>query len=60
VNLLPLKYLAYFPAAIFLQKIPEDELATEMAIEAGWVVFFIIVCRWMYERGLKRYSGFGG
>jgi ABC-2 type transport system permease protein len=60
VNLLPLKYLAFFPAAIFLQKIPEDELATEMAIEAGWVVFFIIVCRWMYERGLKRYSGFGG
>jgi len=60
VNLLPLKYLAYFPAAIFLQKIPEDELATEMVTEAVWVVFFIISCRWMYERGLKRYSGFGG
>jgi len=60
VNLLPLKYLAYFPAAIFLQKIPEDELATEMVTEAVWVVVFIITCRWMYERGLKRYSGFGG
>jgi ABC-2 type transport system permease protein len=60
VNLLPLKYLAYFPAAIFLQKIPADQLATEMMIEAVWVVVFIATCRWMYQRGLRRYSGFGG
>jgi ABC-2 type transport system permease protein len=60
VNLLPLKYLAYFPAAIFLRKIPDDELATELLIEAGWLVFFILVCRWMYSRGIRRYSGYGG
>lgn len=60
VQLLPFKYLAYFPAAVFLGKVPEDELATEMAMEAGWLVFFIVVCRWMYSRGVKRYSGFGG
>lgn len=60
VNLLPLKYLAYFPAAIFLRKIPDDELMTELLIEAAWLVFFIIVCRWMYSRGVRRYSGYGG
>lgn len=60
VNLLPLKYLAYFPAAIFLRKIPDDELATELLIEAVWLVFFILVCRWMYSRGIRRYSGYGG
>ena len=60
VNFLPFKYLAYFPAAIFLGKIPEEDLPIEMAIEAAWLAFFIIVCRVAYSRGVKRYSGFGG
>lgn len=60
VSFLPLKYLAYFPAAVFLEKIPPDELAMEMAIEAAWLVFFMIVCRVAYKRGVARYSGFGG
>jgi ABC-2 type transport system permease protein len=60
VNLLPFKYLAYFPAAIFLQKIPDEELPYELLIEGAWVMFFIIACRLMYNRGIRRYSGFGG
>lgn len=60
VNFLPFKYLAYFPAAIFLEKIPAEDLPMEMAIEAAWLAFFIIVCRLAYSRGVKRYSGFGG
>lgn len=60
VNLLPLKYLAYFPAAIFLGKIPPEDLPMEMAIEAAWLAFFIIVCRVAYARGVNRYSGYGG
>lgn len=60
VNLLPLKYLAFFPAAIFLGKIPDDQLLRELVLEAAWLVFFIIACRWMYARGVRRYSGFGG
>lgn len=60
VQLLPFKYLAYFPAAVFLGKIPEDQLAFEMMVQAGWLVFFIVLCRVGYARGVKRYSGFGG
>ena len=60
VNFLPLKYLAYFPAAVFLGKIPEEELPMEMAIEAAWLVFFVIICRLAYARGVRRYSGYGG
>jgi ABC-2 type transport system permease protein len=60
VQLLPLKYLAFFPAAIFLGKIPEDELLMEMVIEAGWLCFFIATCRIAYHAGVRRYSGFGG
>ena len=60
VNFLPLKYLAYFPAAVFLGKIPEEELPMEMAIQAAWLVFFIVICRVAYARGVRRYSGYGG
>jgi len=60
VNFLPLKYLAYFPAAVFLGKIPPEELPMEMAIQAAWLVFFIVICRVGYSRGVARYSGFGG
>jgi ABC-2 type transport system permease protein len=60
VQLLPLKYLAYFPAAVFLGKIPPEDLPRELAIEAAWLIFFIVVCRWLYAAGVRRYSGFGG
>ena len=60
VTFLPFKYLAFFPAAVFLGKIPEEDLPMEMAIEAAWLVFFVVLCRFAYGRGIKRYSGFGG
>ena len=60
VDLLPFKYLAYFPAAVFLGKIQGPELYTGLAIEFAWVVFFIVLSRTLWWRGVKRYSGYGG
>lgn len=60
VDFLPFKYLAYFPAAVFLGKIPPEELPLELAIEAAWVILFVVVCRVAFHRGVARYSGFGG
>lgn len=60
VSLMPLKYLAYFPAAVFLGKVPSDTLFWELGLEVAWLCFFIVLARWMYAKGLKRYSGYGG
>jgi ABC-2 type transport system permease protein len=60
VDLLPLKYLAYFPAAVFLEKVTGDELIRGLLIQLAWVVFFIVASRVMFHRGVQRYSGFGG
>lgn len=60
VEVLPLQYLAYFPAAVFLGKIRGPEMYQELAIEFAWVVFFIVLARVLWWRGVKRYSGFGG
>lgn len=60
VQVIPLQYLAYFPSAIFLQKVQGHDLWVGLTIEAAWVLFFIAACRIIYWRGVKRYSGFGG
>ncbi len=60
VDLLPLKYLAYFPAAVFLGQIQGDELTRGLVMQIVWVVLFAATARVMWNRGVKRYSGFGG
>lgn len=60
VEMTPLKYLAYFPSAVFLQKVTGAELARGMAIQVAWLIGFVVLSRWLYRRGLRRYSGFGG
>ena len=60
VDVLPLKYLAYFQSAVFLGKIEGEELARGLLVQLAWLIFFIGLARMMYWRGVRRYSGFGG
>jgi len=60
VDLLPLQYLAYFPAAVFLGRVTGPALGRSLLIETAWVLLFIALARLMFHRGVKRYSGFGG
>lgn len=57
---LPFQYLAYFPAVVFLGKVRGWELLQGLVIEVGWVVLLLVLTRWLYRRGLRRYSAFGG
>ncbi len=57
---LPFQYLAYFPARIFLGKVAPGELWWDLLIEVAWVVCLFVLCRWLFARGLRRYSAFGG
>ena len=60
VEMTPLMYLAYFPAAVLLGKIQGWDLVRGLTIEAAWVVFFILLSRIMFHYGARRYSAFGG
>ena len=60
VKSLPLMYLAYFPAAVFLQKVSGTELMWGMIIQVAWVIFFIIASRLAFHFGVKQYSAYGG
>ncbi len=60
VDILPFQYLAYFSAALFLGKIEGVDVYRGLAVEFAWVVFLIVLSRYLWHRGVKRYSGFGG
>jgi len=60
VEYLPFKYLAYFPAAVFLGKIEGAEMYRGLLVLVCWVGFFMLLSRVLWLRGVKRYSGFGG
>ena len=60
VQLIPLQYLAYFPAAVFLERITGPELVWGLWVQLGWVVFFMVTARLAFHFGVRRYSGYGG
>ena len=60
VALIPLEYLAYFPAAVFLGKVTGPDLARGLLVQLSWVVFFMLASRLAFRYGVRRYSGFGG
>jgi ABC-2 type transport system permease protein len=60
VKWLPLQYLAYFPSAVYLGKITGYDLVRGLLAELAWTVVLIATCRVLWQRGVHRYSGFGG
>jgi ABC-2 type transport system permease protein len=60
VDILPFKFLAYFPAAVFLGRVSGAKLYEGIVVELGWVLFFLVLSRVLWMRGVRRYSGFGG
>jgi ABC-2 type transport system permease protein len=60
VELTPLMYLAYFPAAVLLGKVQGWDLVRGLTLEAAWVVLFIILSRVLFHYGARRYSAYGG
>lgn len=60
LKLLPFQYMAYFPAVVFLKKVQGWELVYYLIGEVLWAVGFMVLARYLYRRGLKHYSAFGG
>jgi ABC-2 type transport system permease protein len=60
LKLLPFQYLAYFPAVVFLGKVQGWALVENLLLEAAWAVGLILLARWLYARGLRHYSAYGG
>ncbi len=59
-KMLPFQFLAYFPAAVFLGKVPPEQVLPMIGLQLFWIVVFWATARVLWRFGLKRYSAFGG
>jgi len=60
VDLLPFRYLAYEPAAIWLGRYDHEQIRHLLLIELSWVLGLSVLARLTFLLGVRRYSAFGG
>jgi ABC-2 type transport system permease protein len=56
----PFPYQMFFPVSIYLGKTTGPALWQGLMIQAGWVVVAWSLARWVWRRGIRRYTAFGG
>jgi ABC-2 type transport system permease protein len=58
--LTPFPYQLYFPISVYLGRSSGMEMWRGLGIQLLWVVAAYVFARWMWRRGIKKYSAFGG
>src|SRR5471030_2615516 len=58
--LTPFPYQMYFPVAVYMGKISGADLWGGLAAQFLWVLLAYVFARFMWRRGVKKYSAFGG
>jgi len=56
----PFPYQMYFPVALYMGKISGADLWSGLLAQFLWVVLAYAFARFMWRRGVKKYSAFGG
>jgi ABC-2 type transport system permease protein len=58
--LTPFPYQMYFPVSIYLGKAAGVEMWRGLVVQFLWVIAAYVFARFMWRRGIKKYSAFGG
>ncbi|HLH55665.1 MAG TPA: ABC-2 family transporter protein [Verrucomicrobiae bacterium] len=56
----PFPYQMYFPVAIYMGKVSGPELVRGLVVQTAWVVLSYGLARFMWMRGIRKYSAVGG
>ena len=56
---LPFRYTLGFPIEVFIGSLDSAELALGFALQAGWIVFGLILMRVLWRSGVKQYQAVG-
>ena len=60
LNFTPFPYELFFPVSIYLGRIRGAALMQGLIIQCCWVVVFYCLARWVWQRGIRKYTAFGG
>lgn len=56
----PFTYELFFPVQVYLERVKGTELATGLAIQAGWAIAMFLIARTLWLRGVRKYQAVGG
>lgn len=56
----PFPYQLFFPVNIYLGRITGDALYNGLIVQAGWVLAGYLLARFVWSRGIRKYSAVGG
>lgn len=59
LDYLPFRYLYYFPAQIYLEKIPLTQISFGLLAGFAWAMILYLIVNFIFKLGLRRYSSFG-
>jgi ABC-2 type transport system permease protein len=59
-RILPFRYMSAFPVEVLIGQLNHQETLLGFAIQAGWTVAAILLYRWVWSRGVRRYEAVGG
>ncbi len=60
LNCTPFPYVLFFPVSVYLGQAQGAALWRGLALQAGWTLFFYLVARAVWRRGIRKYSAVGG
>jgi len=58
--LTPFPYQLFFPVNIYLGRVSGDALYGGLLIQFGWVIATYALARFVWSRGIRKYSAVGG
>jgi ABC-2 type transport system permease protein len=56
----PFPYQLFFPVSVYLGRVEGAELWKGLVIQTFWTVFFFLFSRWVFGRGIRKYTAVGG
>lgn len=58
-NYLPFRYMLSFPVEVVSARLSLDELAIGLGTMFFWVIVMVVLCRWLWSKGIRQFSAFG-
>ncbi|MBN2015937.1 ABC-2 family transporter protein [Candidatus Dojkabacteria bacterium] len=59
VNFLPFKYTLYLPINILMGQMTKEEILTSALIQLSWLIFMLMLRKFIWSKGIRKYEGVG-
>lgn len=59
-DVLPYKYMLYFPTTLLMGKTSLRDFLIGTLLQIFWVIVFLVIIHFVWQRGVRRYNAYGG